>query len=154
MKWMWPALVAVCLIAAGCGAGGNPREVGAKNIPLPSGTKIVAHARTCDRGTDPYCSIQMVIVGPRYGSSIQLLYSEKDLLKQRGWTSQQGPDGPERSADSPGHELRITYATAFEDLLGVDSNWIQRAPPIGHALSKVIFDRSPAISLMLVRGSS
>jgi hypothetical protein len=154
MKRVWSAIAALCLVAAGCGAGGNPRGVGVTNIPLPSGTKIVGHVRTCDRGTNPYCSVQIVVVGPRYGSSIALLYSERDLLKQNGWTAQLGPDGPERSADSPGHELRITYATAFEDLLGVDSNWIQRARPIGQALSKVIFDRSPAISLMLTRGSS
>ena len=96
----------------------------------------------------------LVVVGDHYSSSTALLASEVDLLKQRGWTSANGPDGPEGAADSPGHELRLTYATAYDDLLGVDSNWIQRRRPIGHALSTVMFDRLSAISLMLTKGPS
>ncbi|HTU96428.1 MAG TPA: hypothetical protein VMF14_11355, partial [Solirubrobacteraceae bacterium] len=65
-----------------------------------------------------------------------------------------GPDGNETAADSPGHELRLTFATAYEDLLGIDSNWVQRTAEITHALSSTMFDRAPALSIMLLRGSS
>jgi hypothetical protein len=71
-----------------------------------------------------------------------------------GWTTTKGPDGNETAADSPGHDLHLTYATAYQDLLGIDSNWVQRRPGIARALSAAVFDRGAAISIMLVKGSS
>jgi hypothetical protein len=148
-----PAL-AGCLALAGCGHGGNPRSVGVTDIPLPDNTTVAAQVRSCDRGANAYCAIELVVVGSAYNDSAALQASETEKLKRLGWSEGNGPDGPERSADSPGHELRLSYATAYGDLLGIDSSWIQRAPPIGRALSKVMFDRAPALSLMLQRGSS
>ena len=153
-SWVTGLLAASCLAVAGCGAGANSRAVGLTNVPLPSGAQIVTHVRSCDRGANPYCAEQLVVVGPRYESSAALLAGEKHLLAQRGWSSTAGADGLERGADSPGHELRLTYATPYQDLLGIDSSWIQRSPPIAHALSTAMFDRASAISVMLVRGSS
>ncbi len=53
---------------------------------------------------------------------------------------------------SPSHKLRIVYATAAGDLLALDENWIKRPLPIGETLSKTLFDRLPAISLMVEAG--
>jgi hypothetical protein len=144
-------LVAVVVVT---GRGGTPRAIGLRNIPLPAGTHVVTNVRSCDRGVHPYCAIQVVIVGDRYSSSAELRASYAQQLAKLGWTTAKGPDGNETAADSPGHELRLTFATAYEDLLGVDSNWIQRTAAISHSLSNTMFDRSPALSIMLVRGSS
>jgi hypothetical protein len=144
-------VVAVVVIT---GRGGTPRAIGLRNIPLPDGARVVTHVRSCDRGVHPYCAIQVVIVGDRYTSSAALRATYAQQLAKLGWTTAKGPDGNETAADSPGHELRLTYATAYEDLLGVDSNWIQRTAAISHSLSNAMFDRSPALSLMLLKGSS
>jgi hypothetical protein len=153
-----PAWAAVAVVAAagvaGCGVGAGSRAVGVTQVPLPGGAQIVTRVRSCDRGANPYCSEQLVVVGPSFGTSMALEMSEKQLLAKRGWTTTKGADGNQKAADSPGHELRLYYATAYDDLLGIDSNWIQRAPPISHGLSTAMFDRAPAISVMLVRGSS
>jgi hypothetical protein len=144
-------VVAVVLIT---GRGGTPRAIGLRNIPMPAGTRVVTNVRSCDRGVHSYCAIQIVIAGDRYASSAALRAAYAQQLAKLGWTSAKGPDGNETAADSPGHELRLTYATAYEDLLGVDSNWVQRTAEISHSLSDTVFDRTPALSLMLVRGSS
>jgi hypothetical protein len=95
-----------------------------------------------------------VIAGDRYQSSQAPRTTYGANLRNLGWTTTKGPDGNETAADSPGHELRLTFATAYEDLLGVDSNWIQRTAAISHALSAAMFARTPTLSLMLLRGSS
>lgn len=146
-------VIAVALILA-TGRGGTPRAIGVKNIPLPAGTRITTQVRSCDRGVNPYCALQVVIIGDGYANSGVLRTAYQQQLDKLGWTTTRGPDGNETAADSPGHELRLTYATAYEDLLGIDSNWIQRAAPISHALSNTMFDRAPALSVMLVTGSS
>ena len=56
------------------------------------------------------------------------------------------------SAVSPGHKFRIVYATAAGDLLALDEGWIKRPLPIGVTLSNTLFDRKPAISLMVEAG--
>lgn len=148
------AAVIVAVVVAATGRGGTPRAIGLKDIPLVAGTRVQTVARSCDRGVHPYCSVQVVITGERYPTSQALRDAYGANLLKLGWTSAKGPDGPETAADSPGHELRLTYATAYEDLLGVDSNWIQRTPAISHALSSALFARVPALSIMLLRGSS
>ena len=110
--------------------------------------------RSCDRGANSYCSLQVVLVGRRGQSSAALRTTYGQRLRALGWTTTRGADGNETGADSPGHELRLTFATAYEDLLGVDSNWIQRTATISHALSSTMFDRTPALSVMLLSGSS
>ncbi|MGZ4311787.1 MAG: hypothetical protein ACXVR1_06755 [Solirubrobacteraceae bacterium] len=148
------AVVVVAAVVATTGRGGTPRGVGLPNIPLLAGTRVVARVRSCDRGINPYCALQVVVVGDRYPSSTALRAAYGQQLAKLGWTSAKGPDGNETAVDSPGHELRLTYATAYEDLLGVDSNWIQRTAAISHSLSTTMFDRAPALSIMLVRGPS
>ncbi len=148
------AAAAMSAAVAGCGTDATARVIGLAEVPLPSGAQIMTHVRSCDRGANPYCAEQLVVVAPALRTATALEASEKRLLASRGWTTTQGADGHQKAADSPGHELRLYYATAFDDLLGIDSNWIQRAVPISHGLSNAIFDRAPAISIMLVRGSS
>jgi hypothetical protein len=48
----------------------------------------------------------------------------------------------------------LTYAAASDDLQALDMGWIRRAPLIGRALSETMFDRAPALSLMLQTGPS
>lgn len=153
-RLLLPALAALGLAAGGCGAGGSSRAVGVDQIPLPPGALITAQVHRCDRGTNAYCSEQVVVEGQGYTSSADLLITERHLLDHLGWSSAAGTDGMEKGEDSPGHELRMIYATAYGDLLGIDSNWVRRAPPIARALSQAMFDRAPALSIMLVRGSS
>jgi len=146
--------VAMATALAGCARGGNPRSVGSSEVPLPRGTHVVRKVRSCDRGANAYCSVQLVVVGAGYGTSAALLTGEAAALKQAGWTSTLGPQGKEKGSDSPGHNLRLTYSTAYEDLLALDSGYIQRTPALGRALAGVVFAGSPALSLILERGSS
>ena len=148
------AVVVVVAVALITGRGGTPRAIGLRNIPLLADTRVVTQVRSCDRGVHPYCAIQVVVVGDRYASSAALRAAYAQQLAKLGWTTAKGPDGNETAADSPGHQLRLTFATAYEDLLGVDSNWVQRTAEVSHALSNTMFNRSPALSLMLVKGSS
>jgi hypothetical protein len=146
--------LAGCAVLAGCGGASNNRDLGLKNVPLPAGAEITAHVRVCDRGANAYCSDQLVVVGSRYESSAALFNSENERLKQLGWSDSRGQTGKQLAAQPPGNELRLYFNTAYNDLLALDMGWIHRSAPIGRALSAAIFNRAPAISVMLVRGSS
>ena len=147
-------VVAVAIVVVTTGRGGTPRAIGLKDIPMIAGTRVMTRARSCDRGVHSYCALQVVLVGDRHQTSQALRVAYRAHLHKLGWTTTMGPDGNETAADSPGHELRLTFATAFEDLLGVDSNWIQRTAEVTHSLSSTMFDRAPALSIMVLRGSS
>jgi hypothetical protein len=146
--------LATALTIAACGQSATSRTPVLSSVPLAGGTRVVVHVRRCDRGANPYCSVQLVVVGGRSRSATELLASEHSRLAALGWTSGTGDTGLEMSADSPGHKLRLTYATASNDLQGLDLGWIQRSPKITLALSNDMFDRAPALSLMLETGSS
>lgn len=146
--------MAACLLLAGCGGVSNNRDLGLKNVPLPRGAHVAARVRVCDRGANSYCSEQLVVTGSSYASSADLLNSENARLKQLGWSDNRGNTGKQLAAQSPGNELRVYFDTAYNDLLALDMGYIHRSAPIGRALSAVMFARAPAISVMLVRGSS
>jgi hypothetical protein len=148
------AVVAVAVVVTATGRGGTPRAIGLNDIPMVAGTRVMTRVRSCDRGVHPYCALQVILVGEGHRTSQALRKAYAARLHKLGWTTTMGPDGNETAADSPGHELRLTYATAYEDLLGVDSNWVQRTAEITHSLSSTMFDRAPALSIMLLRGSS
>ena len=78
--------------------------------------------------------------------------SEHERLHHLGWTTSAGDDGDEVAADSPGHKLRVTYATALDDMIGLDEKWIQRPWPIWASLSQTMFSRTPAMSVLLEVG--
>lgn len=146
--------VLVALVLAGCGASGASRGLSVAHVPLTSGTKIVFNVRRCDRGANPYCAIQLVVVGKHYTSSAALLASERKYLRSIGWTPAAADVGTERAASSPGQKLLLTYSTAALDLQAVDLGWVRRSPAIGLALSRTMFARQSAMSLMLETGSS
>lgn len=151
-KLAWSVFVAV--LVAGCGGSGRSHGPSLAGVPLTSGTTVVAHVRRCDPGASPYCAIQLVVVGPRYRSSQALLDSERKHLHSIGWSAANADIGLEQGASSPGAKLRLTYATAALDLQAVDLGWVKRSPAIGRALSRTMFARQPAMSLMLETGSS
>lgn len=119
-----------------------------------NGAKIITRVQRCDKGANAYCAEQLVVVGARYRTSIDLLKSEQDHLLKLGWSLVNGDTGSERAAESPGHKLRLTYATAYGDLTGIDLGWIKRAHPIALALSRTLFSQTSAISMMLEVGPS
>ncbi len=148
------ALAAVAAIA-GCGQSGDHRSsLTVNGVPLVAGARIVTRARSCDHGVSPYCALQLVVVGAGFRDSTDLLAREEDRLRAGGWTSTVGDTPKERSADSPGHRLRLSYARAFDDLLSWDQGQIKRRPVVARALSRALFDQAPALSLMLQTGSS
>jgi hypothetical protein len=144
--------VAAALVIAGCGAGA-PQVPDVKRLPLVSGASVVTQAQRCDRGANAYCAVELVIVAPRFRNSVDLLKGERRHLRELGWSGANGYTGDERSAESPGRKLRITYATAAGDLKGIDLGWIDRSRPVTLALSRALFTRSPALSMMLEYGS-
>jgi hypothetical protein len=148
------ATLVCALVVGGCGQSSATRKLAADGVPLVGGARVVARAHSCDRGVHPYCALQLVIVGSGFRSSMDLLTSEESRLRKLGWTSTVGDTPKERSADSPGHRLRLSLGLAPDDLLSWDQGQIRRRPGIARALARTLFQRAPALSLMLQTGSS
>lgn len=142
------ALVAL----AGCGSVTATRPVSMRQVPLVSGAQIVSRATQCDSGKNSFCALEAVVVDRHAANSGALTAAEDHLLHAQGWKSSAGDDGDEVAADSPGQKLRVTFATAFNDLIGLDEDWIKRSPTIKMALDRTILDHTPAMSLMLEVG--
>ncbi len=123
-------------------------------LPLVSGAKIVQQVRQCDRGANSFCALELVVADPRYRTSLDLLSGEQRHLAALGWTSANAQIGEERAADSPGHKLRVTFATDSGDLKGIDLGWVHRSRSTAVALSHALFTHSSTLSLMLERGTS
>lgn len=146
---------AAVLSITGCGRSSKAsRQPTVAGVPLTPGAKIVDQVSSCDRGANPYCSLQLVVVDSRFRNSTQLLDSETKHLYSLGWTETGGDTGQEKAVDSPGNKLRLTYAIASDDLKALDLGWIHRRRPIAKALSGVMFGRAPALSIMLESGSA
>jgi hypothetical protein len=137
------------LALAGCG---QSHQLGNPHVPLVGGARVLQQIRRCDEGSNVFCALDMVVVNTRYRSAGEFLVHERRYLRQLGWTLQDGEIEQERSAVSPGHKLRVVYATAAGDLLALDQGWIKRPQPIGLTLSDTLFNRQPAISLMVEAG--
>jgi hypothetical protein len=146
---------ATALSAVACGGQGNtPTVASLREVPLPAGSKVVWQTRRCDRGSDPYCSLQLVLAGPGYDSSAALRDAQRAVLKRAGWTSASGNTDAQRSATSPGGKLRMTLATSFNDLLSADTGTIELAPSVTRALSRQLFSRTPSLSATVQSGGS
>jgi hypothetical protein len=78
--------------------------------------------------------------------------AQRDLLKAQGWTGGNPDTGDELADESPGNKLRVTYASAVDDLKGIDLGWISRPAPIKTALDRAVFTGAPTISLLLEPG--
>jgi hypothetical protein len=137
---------------AGCGQGSTPSSLNLRKVPLVPGATVMRTTTECDAGSNPFCAIEAVIVDPHFTSSGALVASEDRRLHQFGWKSSAGDDGDEVAADSPGQKLRVTFATAVDDLIGIDEKWIKRPQSITSALDQTMFTRSPAMSIMLEQG--
>lgn len=153
-----PALLALagCALLTGCGTGGASGPLSLNQLPLIQGASVATQARQCDRGANAFCAIEAVIIDPRAHSSGGFVESEHRLLHRLGWTTHAGDDGDEVAADSPGHKLRVTYATTLGDLIGFDENWIKPKRPdqqrIALTLSALYINGTPAMSILLEVG--
>lgn len=139
---------------AGCGQSAKSRTPDVSQLPLVQGATVVTQVRECDKGANAFCAIELVVADRRYKTSDDLLLSEHHQLLSHGWSGAGGDTGNERAADSPGHKLRLTYATATGDLQGVELGQIKRPGKIWIALSHTLLDQVPALSMMLEVGNS
>jgi hypothetical protein len=145
------ALLALGAVA-GCGSATSTRPVSLRALPLVPGAKIVSQTTQCDAGSNAFCALEAVVVDRTAANSGALTAAEDRLLHRRGWKSSAGDDGDEVAANSPGQKLRVTFATAFDDLIGLDEQWIKRAGSIRIALDRTLIERTPAMSVMLEVG--
>lgn len=145
-------LLLALVMLAGCGKATSTRPLSLTQVPLVPGSTVVSQATQCDVGTNAFCAIEAVVTDRRFMSSGALAKSEDLLLHRLGWKSSAGDDGDEVAADSPGQKLRVTFATAIDDLIGLDEHWIKRSFDIEMALDRSIFNRTPAMSIMLEVG--
>lgn len=140
---------------AACGAPSPAqRTPTVSQVPLVPGSKIVTQVRRCDSGSNAFCAIDFVVSNGKYISSDILARDESHLLRKQGWSLSQGDTGVQSAANSPGHKLRLTYATAAGDLQQIDLGLIIRPWPITYALSSAMFDRVAAMSMRLEVGAS
>jgi hypothetical protein len=146
---------AVLVVAlAGCGQSTAQRTPDIAKLPLVSGAQVALRVQRCDKGVNAFCGYELVVAGPRYRSADQLVKDEHRLLLGRGWTGANAETGEQHAADSPGHKLRVTYATAYGDLKGIDLGWIKRSRKITLALSNAMFRHAPTMSMLLEVGAS
>jgi hypothetical protein len=153
-----PRGVTVLALTAGiaatlAGCGGSTRSPQVSALPLAQGAHVVTNVRQCNGGSNAYCSIELVVLGPEYGSSRALVLAERDRLKAEGWMGASPVTGDQLADESPNNELRVTYATALQDLKGADIGWIKRSWPTVSALDQTVFDRASAMSVLLEIGS-
>ena len=146
--------IALTALLGGCGSSTPQRTPTVGAIPLLSGAHVATQVRRCDPGSRAFCSIELVVLDPRYKSSDNLAHDESKHLRKAGWSLADGDTATESSANSPGHKLRLTYSTAADDLQQIDLGAITRAHPITLALSSSMFDRAAAMSMMLEVGAS
>lgn len=144
--------VSGALILAGCGSGDRVPSLG--RLPLVPRLHVVVRQKVCDRGRNAYCALELVMRGTGYSSSIALQRAERLLLKRHGWKKVNAPVGQELAADSPGDGLRVTYAAANMELEAIDLGWVKRSRPITLTLSREIFDRHPALAVVLQLGTT
>jgi hypothetical protein len=149
------ALLALVPALAACGAtSAAQRTPTLSQVPLVAGSEIVAQVRRCDAGSNAYCAIDFVVRNRKYVSSDILARDESRLLHRQGWSLADGETAEQSAANSPGHKLRLTYATAAGDLQEIDLGLIIRPWAITYALSNAMFDRAAAMSMMLEIGAS
>jgi len=148
------AAAAAVALLTGCGSGGSDsRTPRLSQLPLVPGARVVAQQTTCDPGAHAYCALQLVVVDDRYNTSDDLVESEHTLLLAKQWSGATADTGGEHAADSPGHKLRVTYATTSKELFAVTLSFVKRTKAIARAMSHTMFARQSAMSMMLEVGS-
>lgn len=144
------ALVAL----AGCGHSANRTPLSLQQLPLVPGAKVAKVIKQCDRGANAFCALELVIVNEHYRSADELEKAEHKWVRAAGWRGVGGDTVYENAAESPGHKLRLTYATASDDLRAVDLGYIHRPETIAVALSRTMFSHVPAMSVLLESGDA
>jgi hypothetical protein len=139
------------LLLSGCGNG--DRDPKLTSLPLAPGARVVSKVHVCDQGKKAYCALELVVVDPRYASPRDLVLAERNVLKAHGWTGASAQTGDELADESPGHKVRITYATAYGDLHDIEFGWVARTRQTQEALSKQMFAGAIAMSAQLQVGS-
>jgi len=148
------ALVVPVVALVGCGHSANHTTLSLQELPLVPGAKVARVIKQCDRGANAFCALELVIVNPHYRSSDGLEKAEHRWVRAAGWRGVGGDTIYENAAESPGHKLRVTYATAFDDLRAVVLGSIHRPQAIAVALSHTMFAHMPAMSVLLETGDS
>lgn len=146
-------LIVLTLVISGCGSSG-PRTPNLDELPVVDGAHISFKLRVCDRGAHAFCAWELLLVAPRMQDPEELMRAEHRYLLAHHWSGGQGDIKPEHAADSPGHRLRVTYATPIYELGGSDQDFIHRSRPLQLELSKAIFARTPALAVLLEIGTS
>lgn len=144
--------VGSAIVLAGCGGGGT-RSPNLALLPLVSGAHVASNVRVCDQGAHPYCALELVVTDPHYSSPRDLVLAERNLLRAHKWTGSNAATGDELADESPGHKVRITYATPYGDLKDIDLGWVQRGWRTQRALSAQMFAGAVAMSAELQVGS-
>jgi hypothetical protein len=146
------ALVATATGGCGSSASSGPSPPDAARLPLVRGSRIIEQVRECDRSANAFCGVELVVVNSRVHSSGALVTKERYRLGKLGWTFAQGDIPKEQAAQSPDGKLRATYATAANDLLGIDLGWIARSTTVARSLSRQMFAGVSAMSIMIETG--
>jgi hypothetical protein len=153
--WIASAAVVATLALVGCGGQtATQRTPTVDKLPLIPGAHISLRVQRCDMGANAFCGWELLVIAPRYRSSDDVVKSEHRLLMKSGWTGADADAGEQRAADSPGHKLRVTYATPSADLIGIDQGSTKRSRKLTLALSQAIFNRQSAMSMLLEVGAS
>jgi hypothetical protein len=146
-------VAAIAAAVAGCGSGSAGRSPQLSSLPLAPRVQVMTNVRQCNQGSNAYCAVELVVLGPSYASSRDLVLAERDKLRAAGWIGASPTTGDQLANESPKNKLRVTYTTAFEDLKGADLGWITRSWPTISALDQTLFSRRVAMSLLLEVGS-
>jgi hypothetical protein len=150
-----PAAAAAALTLAACGGQTQAQRTPDVNkLPLVAGAKVSLRVHECDTGANSFCGWELLVVAPRYRSSDDLVKDEHALLKKSGWTGADADTGGQHAADSPGHKLRVTYATASGELQRIINGDTRRSRQLELALSHTMFARAAAMSMLLEVGAS
>jgi hypothetical protein len=148
--------VLVCslsLLLVGCSPSTGPRSPSLKLVPLAPNSRVLLHVRVCNRGTNAFCALQLVVVGRGYRTAVAMIDSETRLLHALRWRRVNADTGLERAAYSPSGRLRLTYATAHGELESIELGWTQRRRKITVALAHTLFANTPALALLVEEGS-
>jgi hypothetical protein len=145
-------ILVTAVAVAGCSHG--HRVPALSGLPLAPASHVVLQAKICNPGANAYCADELVVTNSQFHSSQDFLDTERAILHKLGWTGQYAPNGNEHSDDSPGHKLRVIFATAQGDLIGIDLGWIKRSRSIGLALAHAMIKRQATLSMLLLAGAS
>ena len=150
---MQAAAIVVGSVVVLSGCGGSDRIPKLASLPVVRGAHVVSKVRVCDKGSNHYCALELVLTDSHYATPRDLVLAESELLRAHGWSGASAQTGDEMADESPGNDLRLTYATAYGDLHDIEFGWVQRTRQTQEALSKQMFAGAIAMSAQLQVGS-